>query len=101
MTTSWSPRNFEVTRRGYAPQQVDETFAALVRDLTTLRDQRDALQRQLVEAGTPLIPLLGRIEMSVQVIAPPAAGEPSGRERSATVKTKNFPSPRTAGRGSG
>ncbi len=50
MTTSWSPRNFDVTRRGYVPQQVDETFAALVRDLTTLRDQRDALQRQLAEA---------------------------------------------------
>lgn len=50
MTTSWSPRNFDLTRRGYVPQQVDETFAALVRDLTTLRDQRDAIQRQLAEA---------------------------------------------------
>ena len=50
MSTSWSPRNFDVIRRGYAPQQVDETFAALVRDLTTLRNQRDAAQRQLAES---------------------------------------------------
>ena len=54
MSTSWSPRNFDVIRRGYAPQQVDETFAALVRDLTTLRDQRDAIQRQLAEAQSQL-----------------------------------------------
>ena len=54
MTTSWSPRSFDIARRGYAPQQVDETFAALVRDLTTLRDQRDAIQRQLAEAQSQL-----------------------------------------------
>jgi hypothetical protein len=54
MTASWTPRNFDVVRRGYAPQQVDETFAALVRDLTTLRDQRDAVSRQLAEAQSQL-----------------------------------------------
>lgn len=50
MTESWTPPDFEVVRRGYAPRQVDETFALLVQDFLALRAERDRLR----EATTDL-----------------------------------------------
>ena len=44
MAADWTPREFAVVRRGYAPQQVDDTFSDLVRDLTALRAERDGLR---------------------------------------------------------
>lgn len=43
MSDGWTPREFEVVRRGYAPAQVDDTFAELVQDLLSLRAERDNL----------------------------------------------------------
>lgn len=49
MTDGWAPREFQVVRRGYSAEQVDETFSHLVRDLTVLRAERDALRRACAE----------------------------------------------------
>lgn len=45
MADDWAPPEFAVVRRGYSPEQVDATFSDLVRDLTTLRVERDGLRK--------------------------------------------------------